>query len=493
MIVKGENSIEIMKELIEEYNDVMVAYNSVDSYYNNQKWNWYSDIKKQSQVMGKLLPFANLFSNLNVDIDSAITTLVSLFNYAKNKSRYYKLPDRFLTLRNQLSKNKTTQIVYIFAKAGLVDIKREGNDIWVKLNTKILCNDIYLRTKINKFKKTDMQKLKVCRREYETVFFYPYTKKTVYNLLKRDVLGITLAFNNLLNPYKPEILKRIENTYGKRQDIMYVEVPTKLISRILHIKETQLINYVSKLYKFTNYISKHDKVYIDSVNMEHFYNELYKFCDLADVKDIKLEDGHPEVTPNSAIIHISNFKNSKVGKYVLAHIEEYKTTIIRELNFIKLDSLISGTNFKIEDIIGTFEDETNKEDIIEEITNRDIKKSDIPVEYRDFVFGDSEKQQCTIINRTALNENKIIDKRTKWLKIEHPESLSFPKCCSFISTILEKLKDCANDEVGHYLKLFNKVKETFDEWVSKYKSMNNLDYVYEELDNYPDGILYSLV
>lgn len=497
MIIKGPNADKKMKEFLETTNDIMTAYNSVDSCYDDQKWNWYSDIKKQSQIMGRLLPFANLFKALNTDIDSAIITLVSLFHYPKNKSRYFKLPDRFLTLRNQLSKNKTTQIVYIFAKAGLVDIKREGNDIWVKLNTKILCNvnDYYFRMKCKRFKKIDKQKLNICKKEYKTVFYYPYTKKAVDNIRKRSVLGLTIAFNMLLEPFKPDALKQLEETFGKRQDIMYVEVPVKLIARILGISEIQLRNYIYKLYKFTNYISKHDKVYIDSNNIKHFYNDFYKYCDLANVKNIELEDGHPEVTDNSAIIHINNFENSKVGKYVLAHIEEYKATIIRELNFLKLDSLISGTNFKIEDIMGTEEDididEEEKRN--NENKNRDIKKSNIPLEAQDFVFDDAGNQQCAIINRTALSEKRIIDKRTKWLKIEHPESLTFPQCCSFINTILEKSKDCANDEVGHYLKLFNKVKETFDKWVSKYKSMNNLDYVYQELDNYPNGVLYSLI
>ena len=79
MIIKGEDSAKRMREFLETTKDIIIANNSVDSYYSNQKWNWYSDIKKQSQVMGKLLPFADLLKTLNVDIDSAIITLVSYY------------------------------------------------------------------------------------------------------------------------------------------------------------------------------------------------------------------------------------------------------------------------------------------------------------------------------------------------------------------------------------------------------------------------------
>lgn len=487
MIIKGENASKAINELIEYCNDTQKANKNIEAYYDNKNWTWYLDIKKNSQVIGKLLPFIDSFKAINVDLDSVIITIVSLFHYAKNKSRYYKLPDRFLTLRNQLSKNKTTQIIYILSKANLVEIKKEGNDIWVKLNTKILCNDIYLKTKRNRFKKADKQKLNICKKKYKTVFFYPYAQKTVNNSKKRDILGLTLAFNELLEPFMPIEQKKLEETFGKRQDIKYVEIPVKLISKILGIKESQLRNYIHKLYKFTNYISKHDKVYIDSHNMKHFYNDFYKHCDLTEVKNTELEEGHPEVTSNSAIIHNYKFENSKVGKYVLAHIKEYKATIIRELNFLKLDSLISGTNFKIEDIMGTEED-ANMDNVD---VNEDIKKSDIPNEFRDFVFDNMGNQQCAVINYTALKEKKVAEKRTKWLKIEHPESLTFSQCCSFINTILKKLEDCRNNEIKHYLKLFDKVKETFDKYILKFKTNNELDKIYNKLNKYP--FLYNLI
>ena len=501
MIIKGMDVNKILANLVTDYQDMYTAYTKVDSFYENQKWTWHYQDKKNSQVIGRLLRYSEILKSLHLSIDTVVVTLCSLFHYTRNKSNYFILPDRFITMRNQMSKDKTIQMIYTLEKCELIYTKRDGNDIWVKLNMDILSKDPYFKIKCKEFAIIDEMKLRKCIEEFNTVYYHPYTINTVRKSLRENILGISLAYSELIDVFRVDDLKDDQQIYGKRQDISYIEVPVNLIAKILKTSPKKIASYVAKLYQYAQYISKHDKFYIDkiattnitekttSLVIPHYYNLFYKDCELEEFKkdETKLEDGHPIITEYSAIIHNEVFLDSRTGQNVIKRIQYYKDMVLRYLKFVYMDTLLEGKDINDIDFI---DDPTVP--IIEEekIT---IFKDQIPKDYLEVFNLNRDAKNFDVEDLSKIHTKVESVKKEIRLRIKDISKLTFNKVCKYLSQALDKMTECKDKDLRYYTRLINELQNRFKYLVDIHRKKDTMAYVYEVLNKYSNSSIYSLL
>lgn len=468
--------------------NTIFANQTVEEYYSTKTW--HLEEKKNSQVMGIILKYGTLFNQYGISIDNVIKTLCSIYNFGHNQKSYFALPDKFVTFRTCMSRNKTHQVVNILSKTDILDIKYSGNTILIKLNNRILEYDDYFQKKADKFSNQDEKILAYCKSKYGYISYYPYARKTVVSHWKKSILGITLAYNDLMDEYiesknnNPYAVK-----YNNRADIRYIEIPINIICRVLKVSETKVMTYIYKLAKFSNYISKHDKVYIDTNTIQHYYNEEYRKCDLAKTYKTELEVGHPEVTKYSYILHKPEFNETKIGKYVNDNIEEYKEIVRRELLFIDID--------KFNDTFKNFEDETdnsNENDNIDNYYNdnfnlhhRDLSLSDDAKSALDEYFDEDFK--CgSIIDFDKIHQKPISVEQYKKIKLvvnaKKISKLSFENTCKQIKKIIENFPDNRKKDLSYLIRVLKDTVKRLYEWLDIHSSPTLDNFAKKMIDMY---------
>lgn len=414
-IIMKHQDTKTFKEKLQEWqikedylNDTIYA----DKHYYNfyKELSWYRDYKKQSQVLGILYKYSHLFNQLGVTLDKVIITLCSLINYSNNKLME-QLPDRYLVIRNQTSRNTTNQIIYILSLCGLLNMEIRCNNVFYKLNKDILNMDPYIKVKSKSLFKSDAKVIIRCVDE-NYLFYYPYAKKTILKNLKQLIFGITLAYNRLGYEYlNTERRKTDINLYGERLDIEYMEVPVHIISRVTNIKPSIIMNYIRRLCKSSNYISQHKLAYVPTNNVDNYYNRDYKWCDMIKGINVDLPYGHCPLTPYSVIIFRDNFENNKIGKNSYKRLEEYKQLVIRELFFINIDKQLGKYTIPEFEYVNDqlLKDSKEEEWVkLEKFTNSQYKENNFKAVKELF---DPSNKQAHLVRRDKLQKTNVESKR----------------------------------------------------------------------------------
>lgn len=448
---------------LKTYNNIKYANENVEGYYGNNTW--HLELKKNSEIIGILLQNLNYFNNINVNLDQVITTLCSLMNYCKNRYNFFTLPDRFVTIRNELSKEKTESILFILSNTDILDIKYVDDKLNVKLNRDIVAKDEYLNYKKEAFYFSDCRVYDRCCKD-GTIFFFPPTKKTILRNIRFTLLGLTVASYQLQK--QNNILQNIPNI--ERPDITYMEIPIDEICYITKCDKRLIYKYLKELCKNTNYVSKHDKVYIDSKGMKHYYNNAYKECDLTKVDTDNLEEGHPKVTNNSIILYNDNFKLSNTGKYITKNLEKYKAMYKRIKLFLSIDKV----SYK-------FKDKFIKEDT-KEYNYKSYIDEDIQVSEAFF----NEEFKCG--RNISLSEIRGLKNSTRKnpikFKVKNIDKLPFQKLCKHLKEILDYLEECEDNVLNYYTKLSTQLINRIQFYIQQYKQENSLSTKYNTLIRY---------
>lgn len=512
MIYKDLNEAKFAK-MINSYIDN--AEVTVDTYYTRMAW--YKSEKKHSFVMGIMLKYAHTFMRFGFSVDDAVKTLCSLYNFS-NVTTFHRLPDRYLTMRNKLSKSKTEKIIYLLSKTSILDIDYDNSGYTlVKLNRKLLNSDNYFIIKCKQFFHNDYATEMKCQDEIGTVLYSTYSNNFLLTQRKRHILGLTVAYNKLLEDYLMSNDRLALKNEGKlREDISYVEIPISVISRVLRIKEKNIMKYVHKLYDQTNYIAQHNEIYIDTEHTDfkgntyiepHYINSAYRNCKLENATTATLEEGHPDVTEYSAIIFNGNFKKSKTGQYVEKHLYEYMEYVKRELYFMSIDKDNIFTDLSHNTINEMYE-YISENGITEEDTLKQLPKpkkmkyqdddnnqisfsSTVVSGYEDFSDTETQKEigSKAAIGEILNPENKIgslIDtrlskmqikskKKIEFIKIEKINNFSFKTTCGVIRKVLNILMNPDLDEkyFNYYLERYTLLEKHFKSWLKTFD--NNPD------------------
>lgn len=454
-------------------NNTQYARKNALNYYGTNK-TWYLNNKQNSPILGSLLKLQKALENRGVDIDTAIKVICSLYNFSKCKT-YFKIPERYLVERSQTSLKTIYALIPILGMMDykILEYRYSGGYIEVEINYENINNDKYVSTKCDRFLKSDRKIYKKLMEDVKTIFFYPFTERTRNKHLKELIFGITYWYNELVREYiTPQEKLEDEAMYGKREDIMYVEIPIHFICVLTGLKPDKILQYIHKLCNSSNLIAKHDRTYIDG-SQKHYYHDLYKLKNvtkLVDVKDNIEEEGKPKITPYSYIIFKDNFIKSKMFKYIDNHEQEFKCTIMRMLLHNQVEKA-NGKSFNEYMNVNSwyiYRDEV--ETIVKNETN--------------FNFSDNNKFKETVDIYDSKNSGMSICDRSKLRKV-HIEDDEFTKqfivtetkinntnvfsLCYLMKKLIQTTCKCSNKNIKHYIKMFKLVRNKIQCSLNEFK------------------------
>lgn len=471
---------------------------TVEKLYNRKSWYYF--YKKDSQIINLILENYDWIRGTGISVDDIIKTFCSILNYLYTKNKeFFRVPDRYLTIRNQLSRQLTEKIIILLAKSNIIDLLYVDSELWIKLNWNLIDNDEFIEWKRKSFLKSDAKAIIKCEEKYNNVYFYSYTKKTIYKHLRRAILGLSLAYSLL----RDEVCgtSKLNNTQNvkinKRDDIMYIDLPLDIICNITHKDEYEIMAYICQLCKNTNYISRHNKSYVDSINGtqlqldSHFVNNEYKKFDLKyvihneeennkyyeDDWGVQWDKEHYPVKENSLILYIDNFNNSETGKFINKHIKEYMDIIKIELLF--KDMQRTSNSYYEYGLFNTYIEDLKKENIYEK--GLDLVKADY-------------NKSMTVINLPAITQrvdkkdtviitsDEEVDTRLKF-KVDSIQNWKFTKCGKMLRVMLNKMS-MHKGNTRYMESIFNKIVDRFKYWCNRAKKLNKMDIVYNCIEAY---------
>ena len=448
----------------EEAQSIISKNNDIDynKRYLNNKRTCFKKLKEVSLVYNLLIKNKKLLDKYSIEINKAVLVLSSLVNFLKDKNLQL-LPDRFLKYRSELSRTNICNLIIIFKHLGLIKTKKSNSySIYVQLTDTVL-KDPFILVMATKNSISDSRKLTFCEQKFGSFYFDPLTHETELRRLRLNILGLAKAYTDLK---AKDILKKSyddNKIYGKRIDISYLEVPVHLCASILHIKELDITKYLSKLCMCSNYISKHDKFYVETNNIDNYYNVEYKKCDLDN--DInKLTSDHPIITKYSYILYNKNFEKTKTGKYVYENLEYYKELIIKEL---EVNSLNNNDN--------SINDNDNELNYDKTMISKALK----------FVLKQTGYEALIYDNGTSIID--ISDLKNKIKEYQHYRNririrfnkLSLKKAISLVPKIMNKIND-SNTLLSY------KVQNYYDNLIKKL-----LNWISYKLNTIKNNALYN--
>lgn len=439
------NSIAIAKELCNKINHSNSTTTSINNYYKNKQWCWNRDLKSNSEVMYYLFLHKQELDDINVSIESAVISLTALLYIVKTSS-YVRLPNRFIAIRAKLSRKQVYYLFNILSLTDLLNIKINNNKMYVKINKNILLKDKYMIHKCKQVYKSNFLALDKIREEQGSVYFSSYCNRVFYLNWKQVIFGFTYYYNYMYKEYLTS-KQRYEDIqkYGERTDIQYMEIPIHILKNVLNTTEEKILMYVRTLCKISNYVSTHNKVYIDSNNIEHYYNHEYKKCNLDKYNTAIYEEGRPIVTKYSIILHTSNFYNSNIYKHIINNEQEYREAIIEEIQ--KLNNCDYVKN----------ETKTYKSNII-----NIVKINQIAKKYVGKLDKLRENSQIHTYNLSNIfGRYKVSDNLDKY---------SFKELITHTDRLLYYQESCKECDLNYYSKTITKCINAMKEMYNKYKN-----------------------
>ena len=469
-------SLKNAKNRLNSFDKIDIAALYVKDKEHKQKWTWYAEEKKMSTILGSLIDQEWLLKKYNITIEKAILIICSLYNFCNGSintkvDTYFKVPDRFLRYRSQLSRKTIRKLLFILKRTDILELKQFKDGLYIKLNKNLISKDLYILKRAKREKRKDAKKLLYCAEKYNRYYYEAYSYQTALNQLRKAILGISMAYSQLM---EKEILnKRYEDSqlYGERKDIKYIEVPVHLIAHILNISESKITRYLRILVKSCNYIAKHDKVYVKTNNMDNYYNDFYKQFDLLNTKETKLDNDHPIITKNSYILFMDNFEKTKTYYDISKHLQEYKDLIIETLELNQLE--IDLNTIQLE--------ENDKDDDITHFSKGLKTELDHENKKSEYVY----RNDTSVIRADKIKGSKKQFSKNYRRVIVDFDKLSINSALNYLKKSIKKIYDyeLEEKEFNHHKNLIIKLTNWVQEKLNKcnknsdsYKNIKNLIY-----------------
>lgn len=320
------------------------------------------NLKYQSQVCAKIYLSKAYLDMYNISIDKALKILEAFLNCPYLKPNFYiKIPTRYLSIRGQIGLKKINALFNLYEVLGFIITKKDREGTYAKV-TPLVLNDPWLKEKFYYNEYQNNKAYMIAKDIKENLYHYNIDQNTKNKNIRRSIIEITLAFNHII-----ETDPVLHNQYyinGIRTDIVYAICPVKFIAFMLGISEKKVRKELNKLCNKTNFISKHDKMYIDSFGKKHYTNYEYKYFNKEIItKDTKFEDGHPIIDEDSIIWHEINLENCKYYKSFKANKDNIIMTVNNALTIYALRDLINLVDEKEDEIITPELQKLNQEEL----------------------------------------------------------------------------------------------------------------------------------
>lgn len=394
--ISKENTFKVLKDFQE----------NIDSFISPfEPYKELREEKTNSIVCALIYKYQSLLKNWNIPINKAIQFFIALYYAAhKYKNSLCVIPDRFIGERCDLSRKQMNKLLKLAVKLNLVIIKKSHKDIYFKLE-KVFRKDSYFE-KCNQFYWFINDRVWVTTGNTSSgVKFHHYAASTVDRYMKQDIVGITLAWKELVNE---QTILNLLNPANNRIDLIYAEVPASIIAYCKNISIKKVERYLSELCKNHSWIKKHNKVYVDAVDVQedgykmiynHYINPDYKSFEMKSFDTIKLEENHPPITQNSVIFFREPLEASKYYKHYLKHKQEY-------LNWV--EEAIIATTLKDSTIFeeDEDEDEISDDEYLHKLTNKNIMNSSIETKSIIEIFNDDENSIKNISIENIISANR---------------------------------------------------------------------------------------
>ena len=469
----------------EEITSLINAQNNeydINNYINtiNKNWVWQKNLKLNSDVFAILIQNKEKFQNkfYNIRIEKVINILSTLMSYCElyNIYTYTRVPDRLLGKRSQLSRDTIRYILNELRKLNLVNIKIKSGKVLFKLPDFVL-QDEYFKYQNKKYKNKVNYKAVESEIKFKTLFFDDRHISTLNAHQRETILGISTAYTELVKDTINGVIRTQDiKLYGERQDIKYIQVPIPILSIILNKSEAKLNRYMDHFCNGCDYITKHDRVYVESKNSSNYYNELYKQYNLESTKDITLDDTHPIITDNSYILFMENYKTTKTYKKVTKNMDYYRDLL---QNYISLynagllnDLYIQDKNDTIDNMIEESNNqETNIMNDCDFEFNENSNKSQQEVKTDIRIYKDN----MSIIDIDYYKEDKLYYKSDIKFNMK---DMTIIKAISKIKVALKRISDIeitlCNREYNRYVTIITKLTNWIQNGLDYFKNNNKL-------------------
>ena len=375
-------------------NKIIDIQNELNNYIKktNRTWTWYRKLKEESEIFDIIIRHKIYFQNDKryVKFEKIFNVIHGLLAYTKihNVKTYTRVPDRLLTKHSQLSRDTVFFIINECRKLGLIKIKIKKGWVLFKLSDSIINDPL-----INYLADSHISKIRYKENEitskHNTLFFEEPTIITRNKKLTKTILGLSIAYTEL---YRKQIIgeKRLDDIdkFGERSDIYYLQIPIPIISKILGISRNKLIRYLSHVCNGSRFLAKHDKVYIETKEVDNYYQELYKKFKLENSKNIILDDNHPLVTKYSYILFMDEFKKTRQYKDIVKNLDKYMKELVRFIELYNSGLLTDADIEQAHDNIQKMLEEAKTEESLE-MKDKDYqykasKEIDIKADIREF-------------------------------------------------------------------------------------------------------------
>ena len=432
---------------LKQIDAVDIAYDLVPVYFKKNTLKY--DLLEKSILAGEILKFKEELEFKNITIEQAMLAICSFYNLYK-ENNYYKVPDRFLARRLQISTSKIQSIFYILNKSNIIDIKIVDGDIWTKLNNNLLEKDEYFKYRCTKSLKRDKKVLKnigpygIYSSELTDNYFFKHLRETI--------LGITIAYNNLIGKtFNSDRRNQDLAMYGERTDIKYLEIPIHIIIRETKLPEKYIRYYIKQLLDNADYAAKRDRVYQSNIYDSTYYWENYKSASLVDYKEAKKDDDRLLVTENSIILFVDNFNRTHTGQNVNKNLDYYTKVVVHSLQQVLDQNILIEEDYqKVNYIV--------KDYLERSMIDRLIENSESNFSKEDLKKYNKEKSQLIDPNKLKLRNRGSKDFGGHKIKVNFTK-LNIDKAIKALSLALFQLEslDIPKRQIKYNDKLITKL------------------------------------
>ena len=237
---------------------------------------------KDSKILIELYKIAPIMIRLGINVYNVITAL-SVFRSLRitkhiGTNTYMRVPDRLLSYRCHLSRNKVELLIAILTKTDLIKKVKIGRmgEMYVILDEKLICNDKYFIEKHKIYHGTNRGYMYLLSRDNIGSFYFdPVSNPTKAMKLTEKIMFLTMAYNRFITP---EIYRNTnrDQQYEHRSDIIYAKIPIRMLSSILGLSQAQIMSHIRKITANCSWMKLHKLSYADNDNGPAYYDNFYQ-------------------------------------------------------------------------------------------------------------------------------------------------------------------------------------------------------------------------
>lgn len=237
---------------------------------------------KDSKILIELYKIAPIMIRLGINVYNVITAL-SVFRSLRitkhiGTNTYMRVPDRLLSYRCHLSRNKVELLIAVLTKTNLIKKVKIGRmgEMYVILDEKLICNDKYFIEKHKIYHGTNRGYMYLLSRDNIGSFYFdPVSNPTKAMKLTEKIMFLTMAYNRFITP---EIYRNTnrDQQYEHRSDIIYAKIPIRMLSSILGLSQAQIMSHIRKITANCSWMKLHKLSYADNDNGPAYYDNFYQ-------------------------------------------------------------------------------------------------------------------------------------------------------------------------------------------------------------------------